>query len=64
MEENLGRATEEGSLFQDGQTCNRCRTEKDKKQGGEKNCLQMSLTKNLLQINVLVIAGPPFHVHL
>jgi len=25
--ETSGRATEEGSLFQDGQTCNRCRTE-------------------------------------
>lgn len=27
MVETSGRATEEGSLFQDGQTCNRCRTE-------------------------------------
>ena len=25
MEETSGRATEEGSLFQDGHTCNRCR---------------------------------------
>ncbi|KAG8002303.1 hypothetical protein GBF38_012757 [Nibea albiflora] len=24
VEESSGRATEEGSLFQDGQTCNRC----------------------------------------
>ncbi|XP_049917955.1 uncharacterized protein LOC126400971 [Epinephelus moara] len=28
--ETSGRATEQGSLFQDGQTCNRCRTEQMK----------------------------------
>ena len=45
MEETSGRATEEGPLFQVGQTCNRCRMCRKEQQIS----LQVTLTQSLIQ---------------
>ena len=42
MVETSGRATEEGSLFQDGQTCNRCRVYRTDQ---HKECTVVHITK-------------------
>ena len=47
MEETSGRATGEGSLFQDGQTCNRCRMYRTEQHNHN---LQIALTEYLIQI--------------
>ena len=50
MEEISGRATEEGSLSQDGQTCNRCRQYRKQ----QNHSLQVALRKYLIQTIIFV----------
>ena len=53
MEETSGRATEEGSLFQDGQTCNRCHVYR-KEQQITVYKLHFITTESLIQITCKV----------
>ena len=56
MEETSGTAREEGSLSQDGQTCNRCGMCRKEQQN---HYLQVVLTEYLIQIIVYVKCVDP-----